>query len=241
MRISGGKWCGRIFNAPTGYKVRPTQERVREAVFSILASVLPGARFLDLYAGSGVVGLEAFSRGAGHVTWIEKENRYVALLRENLELLSPGSPGKVICADAPHWVRGVGASSAFDVVFADPPYGTMGEQGFARLIAVLGEKGVVAEHGFFVAEMATEEQPPEVPGWTLLRNRTYGGSRIALYRRGEGAAAPAPMPTAKAPPTAALAETLPAEEAEAEPPTAAEATETVETPAAETATGTGAE
>jgi 16S rRNA (guanine966-N2)-methyltransferase len=84
MRISGGEWCGRKLKAPPGDKVRPTQDRVREAVFAMLVNVVPGASFLDLYAGSGAVGLEALSRGAGRVTWVEKDPRHVALLKENL-------------------------------------------------------------------------------------------------------------------------------------------------------------
>jgi len=183
MRISGGEWCGRKLKASAGDKVRPTQERVREAIFSMLMNVLPDAAFLDLYAGSGSVGLEALSRGAGCVTWVEKEARHVALLKENLALLAPHAPCKVTCMDVMHWVKGAGRDGGFDVAFADPPYELTREQGFAGLMAVLAENGVVAERGFFVAEMASACQAAEVPGWTLLRDRTYGHTRIALYRR----------------------------------------------------------
>jgi 16S rRNA (guanine966-N2)-methyltransferase len=185
MRISGGEWCGRRLKAPAGDKVRPTQERVREAVFSMLMGVLPGAGFVDLYAGSGSVGLEALSRGAGRVTWVEKDARHVAVLKANVSALAPESPCKVTCMDVAHWVRGAGCGGGFDVAFADPPYEVAREKGFGELMAALAMNGVVAEKGFFVAEMAVAVQAVEVPGWSLLRDRTYGHTRIALYRRGE--------------------------------------------------------
>jgi len=183
MRISGGVWCGRKLRAPGGDRVRPTQERVREAVFSMLMNVVPGAAFLDLYAGSGSVGLEALSRGAGRVAWVEKEARHVALLKENLALLAPEVRCDVTCMDVVRWVRGAGRGGGFDVVFADPPYELAREQGFADLMAALAENSVVTERGFFVAEMAAACRAAEVPGWSLLRDRTYGHTRIALYRR----------------------------------------------------------
>jgi len=183
MRISGGVWCGRKLKAPAGDKVRPTQERVREAIFSMLMNVTPDAAFLDLYAGSGSVGLEALSRGAGRVTWVEKEARHVALLKENLALLASDVPCGVTCMDVMRWVKGAGRGGGFDVAFADPPYELAREQGFADLMAALAENSVVTERGFFVAEMAAACRAAEVPGWTLLRDRTYGHTRVALYRR----------------------------------------------------------
>jgi len=152
----------------------------------MLMSVVPEAAFLDLYAGSGSVGLEALSRGAGRVTWVEKEARHVAVLKGNLALLAPEAVCEVACADVSRWVKGAGRGRGFDVAFADPPYELTREQGFAGLMAALAANGVVAERGFFVAEMAADAcQAAEVPGWSLLRDRTYGHTRVALYRREE--------------------------------------------------------
>jgi 16S rRNA (guanine966-N2)-methyltransferase len=178
---------------------------VREALFSMLANVVPGAAFLDLYAGSGAVGLEALSRGARTVTWVEKDARHVAVLKQNLAALAPEAPFKVTCMDVAHWVRGAGRGAGFDVAFADPPYEAgapkssaglcpaaqetppQGGDVFASLMAALAGNGVVAEKGFFVAEMAEACQAPEAAGWELLRDRTYGHTRLALYRRLEAA------------------------------------------------------
>ena len=176
-------WCGRKLKAPAGGAVRPTQERVREAIFSMLMGVVPGASFLDLYAGSGSVGLEALSRGAGRVTWVEKDARNVAVLKGNLALLAPEARCEVACAEVLRWVRGPGRGGGFGVAFADPPYEVTREQGFAGLMAALAEGGVVAPQGFFAAEMADACGAAEAPGWSLLRDRTYGHTRVALYRR----------------------------------------------------------
>src|SRR5574344_815854 len=91
MRISGGIWCGRRVKAPEGEAVRPTQDRVREALFSMLMDVVPEATFLDLFAGSGAVGLDALSRGARSATWVEKEPRHLKILEENRSALAPGT------------------------------------------------------------------------------------------------------------------------------------------------------
>ena len=186
MRISGGELGGRKLKVPAGDGVRPTQDRVREALFSMLMSVVPDASFLDLYAGSGAVGLEAFSRGARTVTWVEKDARHAALLRENLAALASGA-GEVACCEVFRWLKGPGRGRAFDVVFADPPYEAALEQGFGELMELLVGQGVLRTRGFFVAEMPESKRAEEVPGWVLLRDRTYGHTRLAVYRLdGEG-------------------------------------------------------
>lgn len=165
---------------PPGDAVRPTQDRVREALFSMLMSVVPGAAFLDLYAGSGSVGLEALSRGARSAAWVEQEPRHVALLKANAAAL--GAAGEVACCEAVRWVKGPGRGRGFDVAFADPPYEVARERGFAGLMAELAGGGAVRPGGFFVAEMPESCDAEEVPGWALLRDRTYGHTRLALYR-----------------------------------------------------------
>jgi 16S rRNA (guanine966-N2)-methyltransferase len=188
MRISGGELGGRKLKVPPGDAVRPTQDRVREALFSMLMSVVPEAAFLDLYAGSGAVGLEAYSRGARTVTWVEKEARHVALLKENLAVLAPGV-GEVACCEVARWLKGPGRCRGFDVAFADPPYEAAREQGFADLMRLLAENGVLRARGIFVAEMPESRPAEEVAGWTLLRDRTYGHTRLAVYRLENGSEA----------------------------------------------------
>lgn len=165
---------------PPGDAVRPTQDRVREALFSMLMSVVPDAAFLDLYAGSGSVGLEALSRGARSVAWVEQESRHVALLRANVAALE--AAGEVACCEVGRWVKGPGRGRAFDVAFADPPYEVAREQGFAGLMGLLAGNGVVRPGGFFVAEMPEACAAEGVPGWALLRDRAYGHTRLAVYK-----------------------------------------------------------
>ena len=181
MRISGGEFCGRKLKVPPGDKVRPTQDRVREALFSMLMNVVPDGLFIDLYAGSGAVGLEAFSRGARSVTWVEKDPRHAALLRENLAALAAGQ-GEVACCEVTRWLKGPGCGRQADVAFADPPYAAGREQGFAEMMALLAGNRVLRAGGIFVAEMPEARRADEVAGWTLLRDRTYGHTRLAVYK-----------------------------------------------------------
>lgn len=167
--------------------MRPTQDRVREALFSMLVNVVADAVFVDLFAGSGSVGLEAYSRGARNVTWVEKDPRNVALLKENVAVLAPGV-GEVVCGEVARWLKSGGRGRQADVVFADPPYVVGREQGFSDVMALLAGNRVLRPGGFFVAEMPESKRAEEVAGWSLLRDRTYGHTRLAVYKLEDGGA-----------------------------------------------------
>ena len=122
MRIVAGQWRGRRIEAPHDDRVRPTADRVREAWMSIVNSLLPGAKVLDLFAGSGALGLEALSRGAAVAEFVEMAPRSLAALRANIEMLGAGDAAVVHRADALRFVQPLPAH-AFDVAFADPSYG----------------------------------------------------------------------------------------------------------------------
>lgn len=183
MRITGGEWCGRKLRAPSGSVVRPTLERVREALFSVVMGVVPGAVFVDLYAGSGAVGLEALSRGARRVVWVEHDRGHVAQIKSNLEVV--GGEGEVYCADVLRWVGGRGRGLGADIVFADPPYDyearEMGEIG--QLMQALAAGGVIAEGGLFIVEVPMAVRVVEVEGWSVKRDKAYGKTRLILYRQ----------------------------------------------------------
>jgi 16S rRNA (guanine966-N2)-methyltransferase len=123
MRIVGGEWRGRIIKAPRGSLVRPTLDRVREAWMSIVQLSLPGASILDLFAGSGALGIEALSRGASSAEFIDSDLRSLAVLRANLAQLGAEARATVTRADALKFVASL-PPGAYDVVFADPPYAT---------------------------------------------------------------------------------------------------------------------
>ena len=182
MRIAGGEWRGRNLRVPQGDAVRPTQDRVREALFSMLQFELEGANFLDLFAGSGAVGLEALSRGAVRATFVELSPRHIACVNANIALVKAEARASVVRADVYTWLASA-APMAFDVAYADPPYELGAEQGYARMLALLAERGVVKEGGLFIAEMKSHQSPDASPLWELCRDRTYGHTRLAVYRR----------------------------------------------------------
>ena len=183
MRITGGKHCGRKLKVPQTGAVRPTQDRVREALFSMLASGFPGGRVLDLFAGSGAVGFDALSRGASEVVWVERDRRSCAVLKENLALLGAAN-GRVVCADVRRWIKGVGRGKRFDVVFADPPYADAQALGFTEIMADLHAGGLSGQGDWFVAEQPAAMKAVAVAGWELLRDRAYGHTRLVVYRLG---------------------------------------------------------
>lgn len=190
MRITGGELCGRRLKVPGGLRFRPTQDRVREALGSLLAAALPGASFLDLFAGSGAVGLEALSRGAARVAWVESDRLTWQVLRANVEALG-GDPAQTFCADVMRWLTRLGAGAVYDIVYADPPYDRSRQTGMTELMQRLVAQRVLAPGGLFVAEQPEDAGVAPVDGWELLRDRGYGKSRIVIYRQGTTVA---PMP-----------------------------------------------
>ena len=182
MRVTGGVLGGRLLRVPGGGAIRPTQDRVREALFSMLQGELAGAVFLDLFAGTGSAGLEALSRGAAAATFVERHPAHVAALRGNLEMAVALGPATVVRADAYRWLaayRGEG----FTIGFADPPYALGEEKGYASVLSTLAGRGVIRPGGRFVAEMTAVQRAEETPGWLLLRDRIYGKTRLCVWRR----------------------------------------------------------
>ena len=197
MRITGGQWCGRILLMPKSDLVRPTQDRVREALFNLLAPLLGGARFLDLFAGSGAVGLDALSRGAKSVTFLERDKAVFTTLKKNLEAFGV-DPFFAHNTDALAWLgladsgkraprfntpAAVSSATAYDIVFADPPYLWAKENGFAPIAQALADQGRLVPGGLLITETDYRTDAAELPGYTLERDRLYGKTRLVIYRR----------------------------------------------------------
>jgi 16S rRNA (guanine966-N2)-methyltransferase len=184
LRIIGGEWRGRRVRFPGKGGIRPTPDRVRETLFNWLMAKLPGSRCLDLFAGSGALGLEALSRGAGHVTFVERDRENAAALAATAAALAPGRAA-VIEADALSWLAG--APEAFDVVFLDPPFaaGLLGEA-----MRLLESGGWLARDAFVYIERPAKSGPPELPAaWRAHRAGHAGAVGYHLARRQvEGAA-----------------------------------------------------
>ena len=183
MRITGGEFGGRNLKVPKSDAIRPTQDRVREALFNIIQFEVAGCEFLDLFAGSGAVGLEALSRGAKSVTFVERERRHLAVLKENVDVFRAQSTAvDVIAADCYRWLSTY-SGPGFTIGFADPPYVLGEEKGYASVLATLAERGVIRPGGLFIAEMTAVQKAEETPGWELIRDRTYGKTRLCIWRR----------------------------------------------------------
>ncbi len=180
-RVIAGTAGGRRLVTPAGPATRPTTDRAREGLFSTLTSLrgsLAGAGFLDLYAGSGAVGLEAASRGATEVVLVERDPRALQALRANVETLA--LPGVEIRGEPVDRVLAHPASRGFDVVFVDPPYADPVEPVLEALLA----GGWVAAGGVVAVERATRGAEPAWPaGLEALRSRRYGEATLWYGRR----------------------------------------------------------
>jgi 16S rRNA (guanine966-N2)-methyltransferase len=170
MRIVAGEWGGRRIQAPPGRGTRPTTDRVREAWMSTVAAELPGARVLDLFAGSGALGLEALSRGAAHATFVEQDAKALASLRANLATLGAVDRASVVRTDAVKFAQNL-AAGAYDVAFADPPYG----KGFAQAVAEAFAASPFAV--LLCIEHGRDDALPDLPG---ARTRRYGDTFLTF-------------------------------------------------------------
>lgn len=207
MRIIAGSAGGLHLKVPQNV-TRPTTDRVREAVFSMLGEVVIGARVLDLFAGSGGMGLEALSRGASQAVFVEQQGQAAGVLEANLSHTKL-KHGRVQKADAFATLRRLAETGEqFDLVFADPPYAKKpGDTNHAaRLLEDPNLPAVLAPYGFFVLEsMVTKASGEVIAGWEILRDRAYGSTRILLLQKSRpddaeipGAAALQPSPAADA-------------------------------------------
>jgi 16S rRNA (guanine966-N2)-methyltransferase len=178
LRIIGGRHRGRRLRFPTGVEIRPTPDRVRETLFNWLQPRISGARVLDLFAGSGALGLEALSRGAAHVTFVEKDRRAAAAIEALIkEWQEPAAT--IACADALAWVAASRAEAPFDIVFLDPPYDAAV---LATAAASLGTHGRLAPDARIYLERRARESLPELPpGWREQRSGRAGEVGYHLY------------------------------------------------------------
>ena len=172
MRIIAGSHRGHRIAAPRGRDTRPTSDRVRENAFNLIGPV-DGAEVLDLFAGSGALGLEALSRGAAHATFVDSDRDACRVINANLDKL--GLRATVLCQDVLRALAG--ERRQYDLVLCDPPY----DFDRARLAPHLGK--LVAEDGLLVWETSSREPAPEVPGLSERTTRTYGSARLTLFER----------------------------------------------------------
>ena len=192
MRIIGGEFGGRKLVAPRGNDTRPTADRVKEAMFSILqASTVggdlarapfEGSRVLDLYAGSGALGLEALSRGAAEAVFVEQHRAALGALSDNLRVLGIGARATVIASSVSRSLAKVRALGPFELALVDPPYADVASGTVSKLLESLIEAGALAPGGLLMLEHASRDAAPAIAGTTLDRSRKYGDTTLSLYR-----------------------------------------------------------
>lgn len=184
MRIVSGTFKGRAIEAPAGRDTRPTSDRTREGVFNILAHAgwspgVEGRRVLDLFAGSGALGLEAISRGAAFALFVETDAAARGVIRDNIEALGLFGVTRIHRRDATDLgVKPLGLGDPFDLAFLDPPYHKgLGE----RALAALATGGWIAPDALVVFECAADESPA-TPGFEVLDERAYGAAKVLFLR-----------------------------------------------------------
>ena len=180
MRVIAGSHRGRRLSGPRGISLRPTSDKVKEALFSILGARIPGCRFLDLYAGTGAIGIEALSRGARLVTFVESDPKAMHLIRKNLVACGMLDRADLRVGSVHTFLRQrEHRNDPYHVVFADPPYA---DQTALALVLESWEVGVVADGGVMVIEQDARALPPAgTERVQLLRRYEYGDTALLRY------------------------------------------------------------
>ena len=180
MRITGGVARGFHVSAPRGSEVRPTSDRVRSAVFQLIERAVEDAAVLDLYAGTGAVGIEALSRGASGVVFVEQDPRMCRAISRNLVATGFSERGKIRRAKVEGYLQSLGGP--FDVALLDPPYGL---PGVSEVLAELDNLGLIAIGGTVVIEHSRRESFNQIYGKLYKSdNRRYGDTVVSLYTLG---------------------------------------------------------
>ena len=179
MRVISGKARGVNLMTPKGDKTRPTADRVKEALFSIIQFDLPGAKVLDLFGGTGQLGIEALSRGAKHATFIDHQEDACRLIKENLKRAKLESDGMVIRSDYLQYLNR--CKDKFDIIILDPPYA---EVFLENALKVITEIDILQSGGIIIAERPLgKELPWDFAGFTRSKDYKYGQILLTLYRK----------------------------------------------------------
>ena len=179
LRLIGGEWRGRKLRFPDAPNLRPTPDRVRETVFNWLAPMIHGARCLDLFAGSGALGLEALSRGAAFTTFVDSHKKVTSVLKEHLNLLNINEKAEVLQMDGVNFLKG--EAQKYDLAFLDPPYHLDFMQ---KVVPLLEDNGWLADNAMLYLEIEKRQELPELPeSWKQLKEKTAGEVNYFLFQR----------------------------------------------------------
>ena len=179
MRVISGKSRGVRLKTPAGSETRPTADRVKEAMFSIIQFDLPGAKVLDLFGGTGQLGIEAISRGAGKAVFVDHSQQACKLIADNLRLAHMENDGRVIRGDYMTFLKN--SKEKFDIIFLDPPYAEVFLENALKLIT---EIDILQSNGIIVAECPFgKELPWEFAGYSRSKDYKYGNTMLVIYRK----------------------------------------------------------
>lgn len=179
LRIIGGEWRGRKLRFPDAPNLRPTPDRVRETIFNWLAPMIHGARCLDLFAGSGALGLEALSRGAAFTTFVDSHKKVTQALKEHLDLLSANNQAEVLQMDSVKFLKN--DAQPYDLIFLDPPYHLDFMQ---KVVPLLEDNGWLSDNAMLYLEIEKRQSLPELPlNWQQLKEKTAGEVNYFLFQR----------------------------------------------------------
>ena len=179
MRVITGIARGRKLKELPGMETRPTTDKVKESVFNIVQFDIEGRQVLDLFGGTGQMGIEALSRGAAHCTFVDLRKEAAGVIRENLAHTRLADQARVIQGDYLAFLTG--CREKFDLIFLDPPYGT---GMLEKALETIAKIDIVTEHGIIVCESAAEAALPELPApYQMGRDYRYGKIKITLYHR----------------------------------------------------------
>ncbi len=176
MRVTGGTGRGRRLKTPAGSRVRPTSDKVKQALFNIIGEKVIDARFLDLFAGAGGIGIEALSRGAGHVVFVDSSRASLDVVRQNIEQTGFGDKAQAVLSKAESFLKRPPAS--YDIVFLDPPYADE----LQPLLELIAASGSLKPDSIVIAEHFKKQPSPAGAGdLTLYREAKYGDTVLAFY------------------------------------------------------------
>lgn len=179
LRIIAGAYKGRLLKTPKGPSTRPTQGMLREAVFNICQSEIEGARFLDLFAGSGAMAFEALSRGASHATLVEENRNAIACIKENLSLLKAEGRAALLPVKAARALQ-ILSKDRFTIVYIDPPYGTPTDPLLDAILPLLSPNALVFLEERYIPK--SQKRPYEPPSLALQSSRHFGDALLHEYR-----------------------------------------------------------
>ena len=184
LRVIGGQAKGRLLKVPAGSKIRPTSDKVRESLFNIIGpAVINGARFIDLFAGCGAVGIEALSRGAEHAVFVESNPRHVKIIRENVERCGFRQSADIFYGDVLLALGGIiKHKPTYDIIFVDPPYDY---PKWKILLSKITVSVNISDYGYLIIEHSSKVSMPEEINeyFVLYGNYIYGDTTLTVYRK----------------------------------------------------------